>query len=121
MLALLGLACRWPPAVGSRSGWRAFNSGPLSLSSPQTGQLMKKTPNLILLSLFWSLLLAFVMTLIGFMHHDMLVDLNDAAGGVDWSRVFYLFFGWFAFSELVMLVGGLLYAVSMRFKQRGRN
>jgi hypothetical protein len=79
---------------------------------------MKKTPNLVLLSLFWSLILALAMTLIGFMPHDALVDLADEGGADAWSRVFWLFFGWFVFSELVMLVGGLFYLGRARFKRR---
>jgi len=78
---------------------------------------MKKKPNLILLSLFWSMLLALGMTLIGFLHQAP-GDLTDTAqGGVAWSRVLFLFFGWFVFSEIVMLIGGLLYIGSSRLRR----
>lgn len=81
---------------------------------------VKKKPNLILLSLFWSLLLAFVMTLIGFLHQTP-TDLTDAAGGgVSWSRVLFLFFGWFVFAEIVMLVGGLIYILKARLRGGSR-
>lgn len=80
---------------------------------------MKKKLNLLLLSVFWSLVLAVAMTLIGFLHQAP-VDLTDtAADGVVWSRVLYLFVGWFGFSMVVMLAGALLYVGSTRL--RGRN
>ncbi|MEA3640474.1 MAG: hypothetical protein VBE63_11075 [Lamprobacter sp.] len=79
---------------------------------------MKKKLNLLLFSAFWSLVLALVMTLIGFLHQAP-VDLTEAsAGGVAWLRVVYLFFGWFGFSMVVMLVGSLLYVVSSRLRGR---
>lgn len=75
---------------------------------------MKKKLNLLLFSVFWSLVLALVMTLIGFLHQET-VDLTEtAAGAVVWSRVLYLFLGWFGFSMVVMLVGALLYIVATR-------
>ena len=80
---------------------------------------MKKRPNLIILSLFWAALLALAMTLIGFLPHTP-NDLNDPAGGVIWSRVLYLFFGWFVFAEIVMLIGGLLYIGSTRLRRGPR-
>jgi hypothetical protein len=81
---------------------------------------MKKKPNLIILSLFWSVVLALAMTLIGFLH-DEPTDLTDAAqGGVVWGRVLFLFFGWFVLSEVVMLIGGLLYIGSARLRRGSR-
>lgn len=75
---------------------------------------MKKKLNLLLFSVFWSLVLALVMTLIGFLHQEP-VDLTEgAAGGVVWLRVLYLFLGWFGFSMVVMLVGALLYILGTR-------
>ena len=82
--------------------------------------LNKKLPNLILLSLFWSLVLALAMTLIGFMPHDDRLGLTQAAGGIAWGRVTYFFLGWFAFTELVLLIGGLLYIGRARLKQGGK-
>ncbi len=79
---------------------------------------MKKKLNLLLLSVFWSLVLALAMTLIGFLHQAP-VDLTEAsAGGVVWLRVLYLFVGWFGFSMVVMLVGALLYVGSTRLRGR---
>jgi hypothetical protein len=80
---------------------------------------MNKKPNLILMALFWSFVLALVMTLIGFLHQEP-VDLTDAAaGGIVWARVLYLFLGWFLFSAIVMSVGALLYLGSARMRKRG--
>jgi hypothetical protein len=77
---------------------------------------MKKKLNLLLFSAFWSLVLAFVMTLIGFLHQEP-VDLTAAsAGGVAWLRVVYLFLGWFGFSMVVMLIGSLVYVASARLR-----
>lgn len=81
---------------------------------------MQKKLNLVLLSLFWSLVLAAVMTLIGFLHQEP-VDLTEAAaGGVVWSRVLYLFLGWFGFSMVVMLSGALLYILSAKWRGGGK-
>jgi nucleoside recognition membrane protein YjiH len=80
---------------------------------------MKKRPNLILLSLFWSLLLAFGMTLIGFLHHAPAELTDPEAGGILWSRVLWLFFGWFVFAEIVLLLGGLLYIGRNWLRGRG--
>jgi len=81
---------------------------------------MTKKPNLILLALFWSFVLALVMTLVGFLHQEP-VDLTDAtAGGIAWARVIYLFLGWFVFSAIVMSIGALLYLGSGRLRNRGR-
>ncbi|MBK5931006.1 hypothetical protein [Halochromatium salexigens] len=81
---------------------------------------MKKKPNLLLFSLFWSLVLALGMTLIGFLHQAP-VDLRDIeAGGVAWLRVVYLFLGWFGFSMIVMLIGSLLYVGGTWWRSRGR-
>ena len=78
---------------------------------------MKKKLNLLILSLFWSAVLALAMTLIGFLHHEP-ADLTDATqGGVVWGRVLFLFLGWFVFSEVVMLVGGLLYIGTTRLRR----
>ena len=78
---------------------------------------MKKKPNLIILSLFWSAVLAFAMTSIGFLHNEP-TDLTDAAqGGVVWGRVLFLFFGWFILSEVIMLIGGLLYIGRARLRR----
>jgi len=82
--------------------------------SPTTGLPMKKKLNLLLFSAFWSLILALVMTLIGFLHQET-VDLTEAAaGGIVWSRVLYLFLGWFGFSMVVMLIGSLVYILGTR-------
>ncbi|WP_462321894.1 hypothetical protein [Halochromatium sp.] len=82
---------------------------------------MKKKLNLLLLSVFWSLVLALIMTSIGFLHQET-IDLTDGAGGgVVWSRVLYLFVGWFGFSMVVMLVGALLYVGSTRLRGRGKH
>ena len=70
--------------------------------------------------MFWSAVLALAMTLIGFLH-DEPTDLTDAAqGGIVWGRVMLLFFGWFVLSELVMLIGGLLYIGSTRLRRGPR-
>ncbi|WP_201219958.1 hypothetical protein [Halochromatium roseum] len=75
---------------------------------------MKKKLNLLLFSGFWSCVLALVMTLIGFLHQEQ-VDLTEAAtGGIVWSRVLYLFLGWFGFSMVVMLIGSLIYILMTR-------
>jgi hypothetical protein len=75
---------------------------------------MKKKLNLVLFSAFWSFVLALVMTLIGFLHQEQ-VDLTEVtAGGIVWSRVLYLFLGWFGFSMVVMLIGSLIYILMSR-------
>lgn len=82
---------------------------------------MKKKPNLILFAAFWSLVLALGMTLIGFLHQAP-VDLREAAaGGVAWSRVVFLFLGWFGFSMIVMLIGALFYIGSLHLRGRGKH
>lgn len=80
---------------------------------------MKKKPNLILLALFWSLVLALLMTLVGFLHQEPVDLTSTAAGGIAWGRVVYLFLGWFAFSAVVMSIGALLYLGSARLRNRG--
>jgi len=73
---------------------------------------MKKRLNLIVLSLYWSAFLALVMTLIGFLHNTPADLIEPGAGGILWSRVLFLYFGWFVFAEIVILIGGLGYALS---------
>lgn len=79
---------------------------------------MKKKLNLVLFAAFWSLVLALAMTLLGFLHQG-LVDLSEG-GGVVWSRVAFLFLGWFGFSMIVMLIGALFYVGSLRWRGRDK-
>jgi hypothetical protein len=78
---------------------------------------MKKRLNLIVLSLYWSAFLALVMTLIGFLHNTPTSLTAPDGGGIVWSRVLFLYFGWFVFAEIVILIGGLGYAVSSWLRQ----
>ncbi|MFP4075311.1 MAG: hypothetical protein ACLFTD_02335 [Halochromatium sp.] len=79
---------------------------------------MKKKLNLVLFAAFWSLVLALAMTLLGFLHQG-LVDLSEG-GGVVWSRVAFLFLGWFGFSMIVMLIAALFYVGSLRWRGRDK-
>jgi hypothetical protein len=67
-------------------------------------------PKIVFLALFWSLVLAAVMTLLGLVTEGAGVS-DPETGALSWARVGLVFGGWFLFSAAVMLLAGLAYRV----------
>lgn len=77
----------------------------------------ERKPKIVLLALFWSLVLAAVMTLLGVVTEGAGIS-DPETGALSWARIGLVFGGWFLFSAGVMLIAGLAYRVFARRSAR---
>jgi hypothetical protein len=82
---------------------------------------MKQKPSLLRISMAWSLLLAFIMTLISVLGHNFQGELADpATGAISLRAIGKIFLFWFIGTEAVLILGGVLYIGARRLFARRR-
>jgi hypothetical protein len=81
---------------------------------------VRKAPSLLAISIAWSVVIAFIMTAITFLHHTP-GEVTTAGGALGWGQVSLLFLAWFLAAEVTLVIGGALYFGLALLLRGGRN